>query len=157
MLLIIIATIYSCDSKEPKKIDDYSIDDQIAIRKISDSFMNNAKEKNAMDTINQSSSPIKILKSKLIPHDEYTDYKDIELTFKNVSNKKIIGIKFRWYCKNVFGEVADNGDSGGVTDKSIAPNKTMTLQWGLLSKDAKKIINVKVIEVVFDDETKWTN
>lgn len=60
-------------------------------------------------------------------------------------------------AKMFFGEVADNGDSGGFTDKSISPNKTMTLQWEMLSKDAKKICNVKVIEVVFEDETKWTN
>ena len=37
---------------------------------------------------------IQILKSKLVSHNEYSDYKDIELTFKNTSRKKIIGIKW---------------------------------------------------------------
>jgi hypothetical protein len=157
LTFIILLGIFSCDINEPKKLEDYSLEEQIEIRKISDGYIDKAKEKNAMDSTGQSNSPIKVLKYRLISHNEYSNYKDIELTFKNISDKKIVGIKFHWYCKNVFGEVADNGDSGGFTDKSISPNKTMTLQWEMLSKDAKKIKNVKVIEVVFEDETKWTN
>ncbi len=154
-LLPIILLIVSCENNEPKKLEEYSADEQIRIHEYTDSLINNLNEKIELDTTGQSNSPIQILKSKLVSHNEYSDYKDIELTFKNTSRKKIIGIKFKWYCKNVFGDVADNGDSVGFTDKSIAPNKTMTLQWEMLSKNAKKISNVKVTEVVFEDETKW--
>lgn len=102
LTFVILLGFFSCGVKEPKKLEDYSPEEQIEIRKISDSYIDKAKERNAMDSTGQSNSPIKILKSRLIPHSEYSNYKDIELTYKNMSEKKIVGIKFHWYCKNVF-------------------------------------------------------
>ena len=78
---------------------------------------------------------------------EYSNYKDISITFKNVSNKKIEGIRFRWYGINAFNEPADMGSYGysegfgsGFTDNPISPGKSNTSEWGISSKDGKKII-----------------
>jgi hypothetical protein len=157
IIFIILIGFFSCDFKNSQKKEELTFEEQLEVKKITDSYLQEARDNIGMDTSGQSNSPIKILKFRLVPHSEYSNYKDIELTYKNVSKKKIEGVKFSWYCKNVFGEVAENGQSWGVTDEPILPNETTKSQWQMNSKDAKKIKNVIVTEVVFQDDSKWTN
>jgi hypothetical protein len=117
-------------------------------------------EKNSLvgDTTNLISSPIKIISSRPVTK-EYSSYKDIAITYKNVSNKKIEAIRFKWYGINSFSEPADMGASkglgGGFIDRPLGPGKTTTSQWSILSKDLKRVIKAWPYEVVFEDGTTW--
>ncbi len=112
------------------------------------------------DTVGVSEAPIKVVKSRFVK-DGYSNYKDISLTFKNISDKTVNGVKFRWYGENAFGEPAEMGSytqegfGSGFMDKTLKPGRTLSLQWGLLSKDGKKIIKAWPTEVVFADGSKW--
>lgn len=111
------------------------------------------------DTAKLKSAPIKVTKARFY-QEEYSNYKNVSLTFKNVSNKKVNAIKFRWYGENAFGEPADmsgfvDGWGGGFTDKIISPGRSMTLQWSVLSRDGKKILVAYPTEAMFADGTKW--
>lgn len=48
-------------------------------------------------------APVKVLSARPVEK-EYSNYKDIRLSWKNVSNKTISAIKFRWSGINAFGE-----------------------------------------------------
>lgn len=111
------------------------------------------------DTAKLQHAPIKITKARFY-QEEYSNYKDVSLTFKNISNKKVTAIRFRWYGENAFGEPADmsgfvDGWGGGFTDKTISPGRSMTLQWSVLSRDGKKILVAYPTEAMFVDGTKW--
>lgn len=47
------------------------------------------------------------------------------------------------------------GLGGGYTDDILSPGKTDDGEWGILSRDAKKVVAAWVTEVVFEDGTKW--
>jgi hypothetical protein len=112
------------------------------------------------DTLRLQDAPIKVLSARLF-REEYSSYRSIELTFKNVSQKSIEGIKFQWYGLNAFGEPADMGNSflegfgGGFTDRTIEPGVRQTLHWSILSRDGKKVVRAWPTEVAFSDGTKW--
>ncbi len=111
------------------------------------------------DTASQSNCPVKVIVARPITK-EYSNYKDVSLTYKNISNKTIEAIKFKWYGLNAFGEPADMGVSDGIgsgfDDDKLRAGKTVTNQWNILSKDLKKIVKAWAYEVVFEDGTKWT-
>jgi len=98
--------------------------------------------------------PVKILSSRPVEND-YSSYRDIHLSWKNVSKKTITGIKFRWKGVNAFGDQADVGDGGGFTDDKLRPGKTDYSEWSILSRDLKKVTKAWAYEVVFEDGTKW--
>lgn len=111
------------------------------------------------DTAGLSVAPVLILKARMVEK-EYSTYKDIALTYKNVSGKKIEAIRFAWYGENAFGEPADmgighDGFGGGFTDDPLKPGKTESGTWSILSRDGKKVILAWPTEVVFEDNTKW--
>ncbi|WP_409965984.1 hypothetical protein PIECOFPK_02391 [Mycovorax composti] len=110
------------------------------------------------DTAKLKDAPIKVTKARFY-QEEYSNFKGVSLTFKNISSKKVTAIRFKWYGENAFGEPADaggfNGWGGGFTDKSLSPGRSMTLQWNVLSRDGKKIIVAYPTEVVFEDGGKW--
>ena len=112
------------------------------------------------DTTGVHTSPIKVTKARIVSR-EYTNYKDIELTFVNTSNVAVTEIKFRWYGLNVFGEPADMGSylhegyGGGFTDEKLLPGRKTSATWSIMSKDAKKVKVAWPLEVVLADETKW--
>lgn len=112
------------------------------------------------DTTGLYKSPIKVLSFKLVKK-EYSNYRDVFVSYKNVSDKRITGIKFRWKGINAFGEPADMGNAvikglgAGFTDTEINPNKTDTATWDVLSADAKKLIIVFPFEIAFEDGSKW--
>lgn len=112
------------------------------------------------DTTGLHLSPVKILKAGLIER-EYSNYRDISMTYKNVSKKKITGIRFKWFGINAFGEAAAMGDDffkgmgGGFDDDLLLPGRTKTGSWAILSKDGKKVTMAWPYEVVFLDGSKW--
>ena len=108
-----------------------------------DSITNKTIKETLFDTAGISEAPVKVTKARFF-QEEYSNYKSVSLTFKNVSDKKIDGIKFRWYGENAFREPADMGGlqegfGGGFTDRTIRPGQSMTLQWNILSRDGKTI------------------
>ena len=116
-------------------------------------------KKGLMDTAGLYKAPVRVLSSKLVTK-EYSDYRDISLTFKNISGKTIEGIKFKWYGETAFKEPADmggviDGFGSGFTDKTMRPNKSLTMTWGISSGNAKKVILAWPFEVVFSDGSKW--
>lgn len=117
-------------------------------------------KKALFDTIGLYKSPIKVLSAKMIEK-EYSNYRDISVTFKNVSGKTIEGIRFMWYGETAFKEPADMGMGvyagfgSGATDRKIRSKKSMTLEWDVSSRNAKKIILAWPYEVVFSDGTTW--
>ncbi len=104
-------------------------------------------------------APIKVVSAKFVEK-EYSNYKDVSLRYKNVSNKVVSAIKFKWYGENAFSEPADmsglrEGWGGGFTDDALRPGKSDYGEWSVLSRDGKKILIAYPYEVVFKDGTKW--
>jgi len=113
-----------------------------------------------IDTAGHYNSPVKIIASKLT-RKAYSNYRSMWLKYKNVSQKKITGIKFSWYGTNAFGDPADMGNpilkgyGGGFTDEDLGSGKTAEGSWNILSSDGKQIILAWPYEIVFSDGTKW--
>jgi hypothetical protein len=117
--------------------------------------------KNALfDTVGLSSAPVKVLTSKFV-NQEYSSYKSVRLTWKNISGKRIEAVKFKWYGEDAFGEPAEMGGSvvagfgGGYDDDPLGPGKTKSGTWEVLSPNGKKIVKAWPIEVVFANGSKW--
>lgn len=159
--------IYSFDLlNEKKEIINPQFNDMAALmRNIElsiDSLPNDIStiSKSDNDTVGLYKSPIKVTSSSLVKK-EYSNYKDIRLTYKNVSNKPVSGIRFEWYGENAFGEPADmgssfnSGEGRGFTDETLRPGKSTYGEWSILSRDAKKILYARPYEVVYSDGTKW--
>jgi hypothetical protein len=135
--------------------------DSLEIARKADS-MAKAVIKNALfDTIGVSEAPVKVLSAKLIQR-EYSSYKDIWMSWKNVGTKKVAAIRFRWYGTNAFGEPADMGTpsihegfGGGFSDSPLSPGKKDDGIWSIMSRDGKKVVMAWPYEVAFEDGTKW--
>lgn len=134
---------------------------KIRAKKITDSLINSVTKSALFDTAGLHTSPVKVIKSYLY-QEEYSNYKNISLTYKNNSRRKIEAIKFRWYGEDAFGEPADMGSygitegfGGGFTDDALGAGKARTSSWGILSQRAKKVILAWPTEVMFSDGTKW--
>ena len=102
---------------------------------------------------------IKVVSAKFVTK-EYSNYKDIALRYKNVSDKVVTAIRFKWYGENAFNEPADigalsEGWGGGFTDDALRPGATDYGQWSILSRDGKKVLIAYPYEVVFKDGSKW--
>ena len=125
-----------------------------------DSLTNKMTHDAMFDTAGLYLAPIKVTKAYLYEK-EYSNYRDISVTYKNVSSKKIDAVRLRWYGVNAFGDPADMGTSfqqgfgGGFDDDPLGPGKSRTASWSILSRDGKKVVLAWPIEVVFTDGTKW--
>lgn len=125
-----------------------------------DSIQKSAYKFAFKDTIGVYAAPVQVLSAKLVKR-EYSNYRDIALSFKNVSGKTVSAIRFKWYGLNAFGDPADMGRSyiegygGGFTDDLIRPGRKDYGTWEILSKDAKTIVAAWPIEVAFNDGTSW--
>jgi len=150
---IIILFLASCntditkvlDTSKNKSYDDTSL---LAVKMIEPSKLN------FTDTAGLYLSPVKIQSNKLVKK-EYSDYRNISITFKNVGKKDISAIRFRWCIINAFGELADRGYGNGANDIKLRVGKSNSSEWSLLSRDAKKIVSAWPTEIVFEDGTKW--
>ncbi|MCD0467185.1 hypothetical protein [Flavobacterium sp. ENC] len=105
--------------------------------------------------------PVKIISTKLFKN-QYSTFKNIRLTFKNVSRKNIHAIKFQWYTENALAEPSNlrsffnRGESSGLyTADLLKPGKTSSVIFEEFSSDAKRVIAARPYEVVFSDGTKW--
>lgn len=113
-----------------------------------------------LDTIGLHTAPIMVLSARLV-RKEYTNYKDIRLSYQNISGKVISGIRFNWYGLNAFGEPADMGGllkkgfGNGFDDATLRPERIGNGTWSISSQDAKKIVLAWPYEVAFEDGTKW--
>ncbi|MEN2486918.1 hypothetical protein AAYQ05_03875 [Flavobacterium sp. B11] len=119
-----------------------------------------AKPKDTFAIKSNQISPIKITKATLLNND-YSQHKDISITFKNLGKKNIKAIKFEWFCINSFDEPA-NGKyfygEGRFTENStylLKANQSRTEFWEDFSTDANKIIKIRAYYIVFTDGTKW--
>ena len=112
------------------------------------------------DTAGLYLSPINVISARFVEK-EYSNYKDVSLRYKNVSNKKVSAIRFKWYGENAFNEPADvgglyrNGWGGGFDDEGLSVGRTTSSVWNILSKDGRKILIAYPYEVAFADGTKW--
>ena len=133
-------------------------------QQIKDSLRTNIQSEVAKDVYEDTAglylAPIKILSASIV-ESEGGDYRNVKLKYKNISDKKIAGIKFRWKCVDAFGEPADVGSSlfegygQGFVDKELKPNENTRSTFEVLSKTAKNILLAFPFEVAFDDGTKW--
>jgi hypothetical protein len=124
-----------------------------------DSLTKTTTKKIFMDTAGISNAPVKVISAKMV-QEEYSKYKSVRLTYKNVSGKKIEAIKFNWYGIDAFGEPADMGSfmdgvGGGLDDDPLGPGKSSTSTWSILSRNGKKVELAWAYEVAFSDGTKW--
>lgn len=165
ILIIIIISLFSCKNESEKMADrnKYFLDSLKVTEQIKERLEKEitiSRKDSYLDTTGMKQSPVIVTHSKLFKK-EYTNYKDIELSFKNVSNKNIQGIRFEWYGENSFGEPADMGnysllgEGGGFTDQILKSKKSSSAIWEINSKDAKKIIAARAYEVAFTDGTIW--
>ena len=105
-------------------------------------------------------APVKVLNAAFVSKIN-TEYKDVQITYKNISKKVIASIQFRWIGVNAAGKPAEVGQpdiddaGGGIEEDSLAAGKQQTSVWAISSRDGKKITRVWVHEVVFTDGTKW--
>ncbi len=129
-------------------------------KEYADSMIRELHKEPFLDSTGMSQSPVVVLSAKLFK-EEYSSYKSIKLSYKNVSNKKIQAIRFEWYGENAFGEPADMGSSiisgsgGGFTEEILMPGKVGSGVWSILSQDGKKVIMARAYEVAFADGTNW--
>lgn len=158
--IILYLSLLQCkNGKDDKSIDDLKI--EYEAKKLTDSLLKEVVKESLLDTAGLYAAPINVLSARLVNRD-YSNYRDISVTYKNISNKKVEAIRFRWYGLNSFGEPADMGSYGlsegfgsGFDDDPINPGKSRTNSWSILSKDAKKVILAWPYEVAFADGTSW--
>ncbi|WP_312076492.1 hypothetical protein [Chryseobacterium sp.] len=155
IIIILIAFAFLSCKKEEK---DYSPEIQMKARAMTDSMIKSANKESALENKEPLNAPVTIIKSRFIKQ-EYSNYKDVELTYKNVSKKDVKAIKFEWYGEDSFGEPADmgitNGNGGGFTDDILKAGKKRTSTWSVLSSNGDKILTARAYEIVFTDGTKW--
>lgn len=111
------------------------------------------------DTIGIHLAPVKVTSARFVK-EEYSSYRDVRLGYKNISNKTVTAIRFRWYGENSFAEPADMGGmiagmGNGFTEDILKPGRSESGTWSVLSRDGKKIIIAFPYEVMFSDGTKW--
>lgn len=162
VLSFIILTISGGCTKINKKTQQHEIQKTpraatIIAEKIRDSL--NLKEQ-FLDTTNIKTSPVKILSAKLLKN-AYSDHKDIELIYKNVSNEDIKSIKFEWYCENAFDKPASGrnfyikGKTTGNSTIYLKKQQTQTKIWEDFSTDANTIISARPYEILYSNGSKW--
>ena len=163
LFFFLISLITSCNSSNNNnKVGSESekLLSEINIKNLSDSISKSTIKNLYLDSTGMKNSPIVVLAAKLFK-EEYSTYKSIRITYKNVSEKSIEAIRFEWYGENSFGEPADMGNplnrglGSGFSDENLKPNSKTTNEWNILSRDGKKVLMARAYEVVFTDGTKW--
>ncbi len=179
VLLLLIISITACNNNQsqpaanPSKL---SISDSSIVRQINNGF----------DTLGLYLAPIKILeysfKDKLIDtFDEKDDnlnheghfkrYVYVNLKYKNVSSKKIVGLKLKWYFVDKNGNPSDmrrcdscasgvgEGYTGTLSNypnpEKIKIGEIQMNEWFQPTQTGVKIKLIGPTEVEFYDKTKW--
>ncbi|WP_027382904.1 hypothetical protein [Epilithonimonas caeni] len=153
-IILITILLISCKKEEKK----YSPEIEMKAQLMVDSITKSVKKESALENKEQSDAPVKVMNSRFIEK-EYSNYKDVELTYKNISNKDIKAIKFEWYGEDSFGGPADmgitDGNGGGFDDDVLKAGKKRTSEWNVLSRNGDKILTARAYEVVYTDGIKW--
>lgn len=164
--LLLFALLIFCSCKKEINYDERNkfLIDSLNIVKLSkvrtDSVIHDFAKNKILDTTGMKDCPVQIIKSKLVK-EEYTNYKNIFIKYKNISKKTIQGIRFEWYGENSFNEPAEMGNSmllgsgGGFSEDILKPNSINSGTWSIYSKDAKTIISARAYEVAYTDGTIW--
>ena len=170
LVSFIILTIASCDKTSKKEFQDHHKTNSQKEKKVpqlevptitnyQQTILDSVKQQ-LLDTTNIQTSPVKIISAILLTT-AYSDHKDIQLIYKNVSKNNIKGIKFEWYCENAFGKPASGksfyikGQSTGTTTSLLQKQRTVSEIWEDFSTDADTIITVRAYEVIFSNGMKW--
>lgn len=161
IILISLALSVSCTNKNKT---DYPINfNQVDYKKIEQEnhvTSIDSTKRSFLDTLNTHESPVQIISSKL-SNTDYSNHKDIQLTYKNVSKNNVKAIKFEWYCENAFEKPANGryyfvkGKSDGISNTLLKPKETRSQVWEDFSTDANKIIKARVYFVLFSNGKKW--
>lgn len=158
-LIFTLTFLVSCSDQSGKSSTDNFIDSLDKAAKV-DSIISARMKAVMTDTTGLHTSPIQVTKAT-ISQQSYSNFKDINLTYKNVSTKKVEAIRFRWYGENAFGEPADMGSytskgvGSGYDDDPISAGKSRTSSWSLTTSNVKKVVMAWAYEVVYEDGTKW--
>lgn len=106
----------------------------------------------------QSNSGIDILDIKFVNDNDYSDYKNIKIAYKNNTGKDIDAILFRWYdLKDIFDEDVDATLSkAGYDDDGLKKGRTTTSTWEL-NEPKVKSGKAYIEKIMFSDGTKWEN
>ena len=113
-----------------------------------------------LDTTGMYQSPVQVARASIFNRDQLSN-KDIEIVFKNVSDKKITAIRFRWYIINKLGDAADinggitKGFGHGLSEDALEPNMSDTASWELAANDIYRIAYAFPYEVEFADGDQW--
>jgi hypothetical protein len=114
--VILLALLSSCKEKKPQSETEKFLahGDSLIAKYNADQKVKTATQEAIAsvytDTSQILTSPVKVVSYRVVKN-EYSSYKNVSLTWKNISNKSISGIKFRWQGVDAFGEPADLGDS----------------------------------------------
>lgn len=160
-LCLVVFLFAACNSMPTNSTPSLTFADSIEIERKADSMTKAIIRDAWFDTAGVSAAPVKILSAKLVTR-EYSNYKDIYLSWKNVGTKRIAAIRFKWYGTNAFGEPADMGRTvmqegfgGGFSDRSLGVGKTDDGTWEIMSRDGKRVVKAWPYEIAFEDGTKW--
>lgn len=161
VVVIAFSVLYLAQREQSESVnyESSTFSDDLKVASLVDSAVNASKKKHAYDTTGLSNAPVKVLSAKFTQN-EYSSYRDITVSYRNVSQKRIDAIRFKWYGENAFGEPADmggviDGFGGGNTDNPVSPGRTESGTWSIHSRDGKRIVICYPAEVVFSDGTKW--
>jgi hypothetical protein len=160
MFKLLIPFLFVCACKDKVSTrHDFSVTDSLALAAKADSMTKSVIQKAFFDTVNVWSAPVKVTSAKIVKR-ENSSYRNVYLAWTNTSNKKVAGIKFKWYGVTAFHEPADMGGyfegiGGGMTDRSLAPGKSDNGQWSVMSTNAKRVVCAWPYEVAYEDGTFW--
>jgi hypothetical protein len=150
LLPVIILVLFSCNESKPKEVRSIKqIDSLLEIQK--DNYVPPKAE--FKDTIGISQAPVKVIHVKLIKN-EYTNSRSISITYKNVSEKNIDGIKFHWLTDGTWGKEDIGLYSTISTDELFKKGQIHTREWDIKSKNKNKCMAWPT-EVVFSDGSRW--
>ena len=162
LFLFLIGLLSSCNQIQKEKV--YTLAERQEIDSIKTVLIKESEQRiledsKISDTIGVYKSPLQDVRAKIIKSGS-GNYRDVQLTYKNVGTQPITAMKFLWKGENAFLEPADMGNNflkgygSGFDDTTLNPGKTTTSTWSILSQDAKTI-QAWPVEVVFPDNTKW--
>lgn len=151
-LILLVFLCLSCSKKENAS--------SLTYKEQKNNFSHLSEKQEESDTIVSKKSPIKIISCR-IQKSQYSEHKDIHITYKNVSGKTIQAIKFEWNCRNAFDKPSngkyffEKGRSEGNCTKPLKPGASNSKVWEDFSTDAVSITSSRAYYVVFTDGKKW--
>lgn len=164
MILPWVGCKSSTNKSSPQKIleDSETFIDSVRTARQVDSMVKetiNSVYRNVADSSGSWRSPVQVMKAVMVKN-EYTSTRSVRLSYKNVSEKKVAAIKFRWYGVDAFGEPADMGDSfeglgSGLDNDGLNVGAKKTGTWNVYSSRGRKVTSACAIEVAFDDGSVW--